>query len=509
MFTAKLRTVGTALFVFVLAMWFVFPATANATTGTMVVTQNTVLTEDQFGQITMAADNITLDCAGFQVVGGNWYDAIGILLEGRTGVVVKDCRVSGFYNGVVLLHSSGNTITGNEGTLNVNAAFALGEGSTNNLLSLNMGNNNVGNGFGSSDSPANTFIDNSAAGNRAGFAIGGANNVLRNNDADGNSERGFHLGDADGSQLIGNKSPGTGSKGSPLSPPTELSSQKTSPPQMPPVGLAPNVASNLQLTGNQASGNLVGFLMPGSVGSIVKGNVATTNNQLGFILIGGSSNGMFRGNSAIHNGAGFLIGDASNGNTFDKNQATGNSSFGFSLQGVSQDLLTANVARENGSDGSNGFELYGSSQNTLRGNTSVGNGGEGFRVADGSNENILSMNRATANAASGFDVTRSDGNMLSMNRSERSNGTGYSLAETSGLVLSGNTATGSTGVGIELHQSSNGTFRGNSSTRNWEGFLIADASNGNTSARTSPRATKPLGSFSMGGTRPSLPATSP
>ena len=267
----------------------------------MVVTQNTVLTEDQFGQITMAADNITLDCAGFQVVGGNWYDAIGILLEGRTGVVVKDCRVSGFYNGVVLLHSSGNTITGNEGTLNVNAAFALGEGSTNNLLSLNMGNNNVGNGFGSSDSPANTFIDNSAAGNRAGFAIGGANNVLRNNDADGNSERGFHLGDADGSQLIGNQSTGNGFEGFSLYSSDGLVVQENIATQNAASGFGTDGSSNLQLTGNQASGNLVGFLMPGSVGSIVKGNVATTNNQLGFILIGGSSNGMFRGNSAIHN----------------------------------------------------------------------------------------------------------------------------------------------------------------------------------------------------------------
>ena len=105
MFTAKARTVGTALFVFVLAMWIAIPATANATSGTMIVTQNTVLTEDQFGPIIVGADNITLDCAGFRVVG--FSVGIGVDLEGRSGVTVQHCRVSGFTHGIVLLHSSG------------------------------------------------------------------------------------------------------------------------------------------------------------------------------------------------------------------------------------------------------------------------------------------------------------------------------------------------------------------------------------------------------------------
>ena len=80
--STKIRTVAAALFVFVLAMWFVLPATASATSGEMHVTQNTVLTEDHSGEIVIDADNVTLDCAGHLVTGtGIWFV---ILVDGHT-----------------------------------------------------------------------------------------------------------------------------------------------------------------------------------------------------------------------------------------------------------------------------------------------------------------------------------------------------------------------------------------------------------------------------------------
>ena len=51
MSTARIRTVVTALFVFVLAMWFVLPATANATSGTMHHDPQRGLAENHFGSI--------------------------------------------------------------------------------------------------------------------------------------------------------------------------------------------------------------------------------------------------------------------------------------------------------------------------------------------------------------------------------------------------------------------------------------------------------------------------
>jgi hypothetical protein len=38
--------------------------TASATSGTLVITSNTTLTEDHTGNIVIGADGVTLDCAG-------------------------------------------------------------------------------------------------------------------------------------------------------------------------------------------------------------------------------------------------------------------------------------------------------------------------------------------------------------------------------------------------------------------------------------------------------------
>ena len=125
MSTAKIRTVVTALFVFVLAMWFVLPATATATSGEMHVTQNTVLTEDHSGEIVIDADNVTLDCAGHLVTGtGIWFV---ILVDGHSGVTVKNCRITAGENGLVVLNSTGpNTLLHNSGFSNRSQGFALG-----------------------------------------------------------------------------------------------------------------------------------------------------------------------------------------------------------------------------------------------------------------------------------------------------------------------------------------------------------------------------------------------
>jgi hypothetical protein len=41
--------------------------TVSATSGTLVITSNTTLTEDHAGEIVIAADGVTLDCAGHLV----------------------------------------------------------------------------------------------------------------------------------------------------------------------------------------------------------------------------------------------------------------------------------------------------------------------------------------------------------------------------------------------------------------------------------------------------------
>ena len=80
------------LLVAVAVLILVTPVHAN-TSGTLVIASNTTLTEDHDGNIVIEADNVTLDCVGHTITGPG---DNGIFFQFRTGVTVKNCRVTGF-----------------------------------------------------------------------------------------------------------------------------------------------------------------------------------------------------------------------------------------------------------------------------------------------------------------------------------------------------------------------------------------------------------------------------
>jgi hypothetical protein len=80
------------------AMLLVLAAPVAAANGELHITSTTTLTEDQVGNIVIDASGITLDCAGHRVIGSG--GPTGILLDGRTNVTVKNCQVSGFFDGI-------------------------------------------------------------------------------------------------------------------------------------------------------------------------------------------------------------------------------------------------------------------------------------------------------------------------------------------------------------------------------------------------------------------------
>ena len=90
----------------------------NAPNCGTVITRSTSLQADigpcYNGGVVVNADNITLNLAGHTVIGfpgpsdGN---AVGVLLQGRTGVTVKNGTVSGFDAGAAVLGGGSNTLT--------------------------------------------------------------------------------------------------------------------------------------------------------------------------------------------------------------------------------------------------------------------------------------------------------------------------------------------------------------------------------------------------------------
>jgi len=162
--------------------------------GRGVIRQNVTLTEDFLGEITIAADGIELNCDGHTIRGPG--RGIGIELNWRRGVTVRNCGIEDFSNGIVLEDSANNVFRNinrvrfstNDGVHIVRSAgnfFDIQnvaendddgidlEGATGNVFKSIRATRNMGNGFiVSLSSLGNLFLSDRAEGSGGrGFRV--------------------------------------------------------------------------------------------------------------------------------------------------------------------------------------------------------------------------------------------------------------------------------------------------------------------------------------------------
>jgi parallel beta-helix repeat protein len=117
------------------------------------------------------ADNITLDLNGFTISGGSAGEGgIGIEIQSRTGVTVKNGTVTKFDFGITLFGGSGNTVTGMRVLDNRSSSGDLRDGillflSDSNRITNNQVHNNRGHGIGVLESAFNVVDGNQSTGN--------------------------------------------------------------------------------------------------------------------------------------------------------------------------------------------------------------------------------------------------------------------------------------------------------------------------------------------------------
>lgn len=190
------------------------------TAGTLTVTASTTLIQNHKGNIVVAADNITLDCAGHTLIGpGRTFSFTGIDLNQRTGVTVRNCVLQDFETGIVLRQSDGNTLTANTiarvdrgfwldgsdgNTLTGNSVtdaidwfgYGVFDGSDGNELRANTTSAVRGVGFMVWASSNNVLADNVATKSGDGFGaneVGTVGNVFTGNTSNDNT--GWGMGD--------------------------------------------------------------------------------------------------------------------------------------------------------------------------------------------------------------------------------------------------------------------------------------------------------------------------
>jgi len=390
----------------------VFASAAGATSGTLVVTSDTTLSEDHSGNLVIGADGVTLDCAGHLIAGAGW---AGIDLTGRTGVTIRNCRVSGFTVGVWLNGSSGNAIVGNTTSGNANGILLFG-GSSTNVVRGNDTSGNVDYGIFLDDgSNANTVAGNVANGMQYSgiFLLNVSDDTLSGNTASSNggapvgpldAGQGIYLFNADHTTLDGNSASGNVSDGFQL-----------------------RFSTGNRLTGDDGSRNQRDgiALWDSSSGNTVDGATLNGNTSDGAQVVISPSNTLSNSTGNGNGAYGFDV-NRSNNVTFAGNRAADNTYGGFFNLLCTGSVYTNDSALRNGGapvgplDEGEGFYLYESDQTTLAGNLAINNVTDGFQLR-GATQTLIENNKSLANRRIGIGLfaddfgTPSSGNTITGN----------------------------------------------------------------------------------------------
>ena len=297
-----------------------------ATEGTMVIdTPGLVtLTENHFGNIEIMSDDVVLDCAGFTVSGPADSPNRGISIDGVDNVTVKNCRVTGFRQGMLLRDGSGhrilhNTVDGNDQRqiLLVRTTDSLVES---NVLAGGWS------GLSLFDSDRNNLRSNTVG----GFLLNG---ILL--------ERGFPGLGSNDNLVIGNEINGG---------PDALL-------------LAVFFSTGNTIKDNVADGGLDGFYLENTSGNQVAGNTSVNAANVAFAAAPDANDNVFRSNSASGYGGNAFQARQSHGNLFQANDANGGAE-AFFAQFASDTVFRSNIVT--GAD--NGFLIYDSNDVQLQRN---------------------------------------------------------------------------------------------------------------------------------------------
>ena len=202
-------------FVGVIALALALAPPAFGSSGTLFITSDTTLTEDHQGNIVIAADGVTLDCAGHLVDPSDPTMWGAVLVNGSDDVTVRNCRVTNALNGIAVESSARTLVTGNEAFGNANAGIAAANTFDTRIVG-NVARDNLDNGIGLGQVTGVLVSNNLVSGNQgtAGIAMFRAQSgVFEGNTSTGNMRNGFHLIESNDNVFSGNTSSGNGASG--------------------------------------------------------------------------------------------------------------------------------------------------------------------------------------------------------------------------------------------------------------------------------------------------------
>jgi len=327
------------------------------------VRQNTVFNSNSFNLlkgIDICASNITLDCNG-AILEGQPFNGIGIDIRTKNDVTVKNCIITGYYQGFLLHLTTRNSLINNTLVSNKNGiAFGhVTDSNTDNLLINNTVHLNSENGIwinGHRNRAWGNIVESNGG---YGLVLNGQNNEITDNGVNSNYF-GIYLGGED----------------------------------------------NL-IARNTANLNIVGFVLLYSYNNTLSDNIAMFNKNpytdaAQGILLQYSDGNKLINNVVSLNPVGILI-DHSNNTLLSSNNVSENKLSGIYLFESSHSRVTENLASLNNV----GIDIIRSHSNQLINNVAIQNNAIGISIGS-SYQNLIDGNHLNSNGLAGIFLSFSD-----------------------------------------------------------------------------------------------------
>jgi len=374
-------------------------------------TQTCILNQDLNQSVQIDENNITLDCANYNIIGNG--EGYGIYLNSKTGITIKNCKVRNFVRGLSLSSSNNNKFENN--TFSNNWAGIYLHASYNNEFIGNIIENNSWWGFTLDYYSQNNILrENQMQNNKFNFlSFGYENNIDTTNLVDGKPI--YYLIDASNITLDSSSNAGT------------VHCIRCSNITFKDLNLKNNFfgiflsnSKNSKIEGNKIEENNIGIYLSNSQGILVTENTMINNysdiylyssndnllekntikneisdNNSGGIVLSSSNNNTLSGNSFFKKG---IVISCSSRNILDGNNIS-NSPYGISIALSSENNIFGNLLSEN----SNGIYLNWSSKNILKNNKIEKSRFFGFYLYN-SGENLFTQNTLIENTTGIFSL---------------------------------------------------------------------------------------------------------
>ena len=154
----------------------------------------------------ITADNVTLDCRGFNITGDASASSYGINIDSRNGMTIKNCIITNFYAGIRVYGSSSNNLINNTVSSNSWSGIVLWSSYNTTLINNTISSSSYAINLvdGVYTIANHLIINNNVSSNNLGISIGGSsNNTLINNNFNYN-QNGIHIGRSFNNTLLNN-----------------------------------------------------------------------------------------------------------------------------------------------------------------------------------------------------------------------------------------------------------------------------------------------------------------